>query len=178
MHDVLLILGSARSDGYTAAAADVLRQKLDLTEQQVVDLHLCNIHSFDYHAPMVRDDFGIVVTRLLAHTQLVFTTPVYWYAMSALMKTFFDRLTDLLLQSDSRPLGRALAGRNVWLLATGTDETLPNGFTVPFEKTASYFSMCWKEAFYVKINDDLPPKAQDLGAALELAAALARIGQQ
>jgi len=91
---------------------------------------------------MGRDDFQIVVGRMLEHQQIILATPVYWYAMSGLMKTFFDRLTDLLSNPEARKLGRALAGRNVWVLATGTDEKLPAGFGVPFQKTAEYFSMC------------------------------------
>lgn len=172
MDDVLLIVGSPRARGNTAAAADCLRAELRLADEQVVDLRLCCIEPFEYDADLARDDFHTLITRILDHRQLVFATPVYWYAMSGLMKTLFDRLTDLLLDAEARTLGRALAGRSVWLLATGTDETLPEGFTVPFEKTASYFSMRWREAFYEQVDAAMPPGAQNLAAVRALAAAL------
>lgn len=174
MVDVLLILGSPRAGGNTAAAAECLRAELRLPSEQVVDLRFCKIEPFHYGAELRRDDFHRVIGRILGHHQLVFATPVYWYAMSGLMKTFFDRLTDLLLDAEARTLGRRLAERSVWQLATGTDETLPNGFTVPFEKTASYFDMRWKAASYVHIDAALPPGAQELSAVRALAAAVAR----
>jgi hypothetical protein len=69
-------------------------------------------------------------------------------------------------------VGRALARRDVWLLATGTDEALPDGFTVPFERTAQYFQMRWKAAFYVRADATLSP-AEDLVEVRRLAAAIA-----
>ena len=45
---------------------------------------------------------------------------------------------------------RDLARRDVWLLATGTDEALPPGFHEPFARTAAYYTMRWQEAFYVR----------------------------
>jgi len=174
MADVLLMLGSPRAEGNTAAAAGRLQAELGLKPRQLIDLRACDIGPFDYDPELERDDFRAVISRMINHRQIVFATPVYWYAMSGLMKTFFDRLTDLLLDPEARPLGRALAGRRVWLLATGTDETLPDGFTVPFEKTASYFEMHWNSAFYVQIDESVAPCAQDLSPVSALAAAIAR----
>jgi putative NADPH-quinone reductase len=174
MGDVLIILGSPRARGNTSAAAECLRAELSLMPEQVIDLRLCRIEPFEYGAKLARDDFHAVIARMLDHQEIVFATPVYWYAMSGLMKTFFDRLTDLLVDAEVKRLGRALAGRRVWLLATGTDETLPHGFTVPFEKTASYFDMRWKAAFYVHVDAAASPGAQNLRTVLALAAAIAR----
>jgi multimeric flavodoxin WrbA len=176
MHGVLLILGSHRANGNTAAAADRLRDALDLTDDQVLDLRLCSIEPFRYGGDMGRDDFGTVIGRVLENRHIVFATPVYWYAMSGLMKTFFDRLTDLLVEPEAREVGRALAGRNLWALATGTDKALPTGFTVPFEKTGDYFSMRWRGAFYVCVDDDPPAASAEAAAVRGLTAALMRAG--
>jgi len=64
------------------------------------------------------------------------------------MKIFFDRLSDLLVNAE----GRALAGRQVSLLTTGTGCELPSGFTEPFRRTEGYFDMEWKAICYT----DLP----------------------
>ena len=77
---------------------------------------------------------------------IVFATPVYWYAMSAPLKFFFDRLTDL--TENLKPIGKALAGKSVWLIATGTDPELPDGFEVPFCRTAEYFDMRYRGVVY------------------------------
>jgi putative NADPH-quinone reductase len=176
MEEILLVLGSSRPKGNTTAAVRALQSGLGLGPSQLVDLLDHDIQPFDYQLPMTRDDFASVLERLLRHQRLVFATPVYWYAMSGLMKNFFDRLTDLLLCDEGRLLGRALAHRQLWLLATGVEEELPHGFTVPFERTASYFSMSWKGACYVRVDDALPPDKQDLSAIRSLAAELMRPG--
>jgi multimeric flavodoxin WrbA len=178
MNDVLLILGSPREQGNTWSAAECLRAELRLRPEHVIDLRLSRIEPFQYDAKLERDHFHTIVTRMLQHQHLVFATPVYWYAMSGLMKTFFDRMTDLLLTSEGRKLGRALAGRRIWLIATGTDDTLPDGFIVPFQKTASYFDMSWQAAAYVKVNADPPPPAEELSEVRTLAAAIASCGNR
>jgi len=76
------------------------------------------------------------------------------------------------LTSEARQIGRSLAGREVWLLATGTDDSLPPGFTEPFARTAAYFEMQWREAFYARIDKNVPASQQDYSAAGQLAAAI------
>jgi multimeric flavodoxin WrbA len=176
MTEVLLILGSPRERGNTFAAAECLRAELGLGLEQMVDLRLSRIEPFQYDAKLERDDFHTIVSLMLQHDHLVFASPVYWYAMSGLMKTFFDRLTDLVLTPGARKLGRALAGRNIWLIATGTDDRLPDGFIVPFRKSASYFDMRWQAAAYVKVDASRPFADQELSGVRTLAAAIASCG--
>ena len=92
------------------------------------------------------DRFAELVTAMLHHQQIVFATPVYWYAMSAGMKTLFDRLTDLV--TIQKPLGRQLKNKQIYMVAVGSDPALPPGFEVPFRLTAQYFGMEWKGGYY------------------------------
>ena len=171
MRHLLAITGSARGDGNTALMVAHLRRALDLRDDQIVDLQSCRLEPFRYDAPPA-DDFLGIVERMLAHRHIVFATPVYWYAMSGLLKTFFDRLTDLLLSASGRRHGRALAGRDIWLIATGTDPTLPDGFTEPFARTADYFDMRWRQAFYIRVPKDPLPAGHEFAEVDELAAAI------
>jgi hypothetical protein len=166
----LVLLGSARQGGNTHQAVDRLLACMD-PRPTLVDLQRLHIEPFGYER-QGQDDFRGVIDQILRHRRVVFATPVYWYAMSGLMKTFFDRLTDLLLDPQSRPLGRSLAGREIWLLATGTDDSLPPGFAEPFARTADYFDMQWQRAFYVRIGKAASPAAQDFGPAEQLGTAL------
>ena len=172
MDRLLAITGSARGDGNTALTVAHLRRALALADDHIIDLGAHRLEPFRYEPPPPVDDFLMIVDRILAHQHIVFATPVYWYAMSGLMKVFFDRLTDLLLTADGRRTGRALAGRDVWLIATGTDEELPDGFDVPFVRTAEYFDMRWRQAFYVCVPKETLPAGHEFPAVENLAGAI------
>lgn len=88
-----------------------------------LDLRDLDIQQFEYGGGVDRDDFGRVTEAMTAHTRILFATPVYWYSMSGRMKVLFDRLTDLI--TVRKDIGRRLKGRTVFLLACGTDPTLP-----------------------------------------------------
>lgn len=165
---VLIVMGSARSDGNTASAVRDLSPQLGHTVD-IVDLSMLTIGPFDYLRHDDRDDFRSVIEMMITSGHIVFATPVYWYSMSGTMKGFFDRLTDLLLDAENRKAGRALAGRHVWLLATGTDESLPDGFQEPFASTAAYFGMVWRQAFYCRSVEGAPLTSESLAETRKLA---------
>lgn len=140
----LLILGSARKAGGTHQLASRLTQELEL---KVLDLLDYTIHPYNYSGHYPPDDaFQQVAEELLSHTVLVFATPVYWYSMSSYMKVLFDRLTDLV--TIQKKLGRQLKGKKVFLLAVGSDEEMPEGFEVPFRRTADYLDMHFIDSYY------------------------------
>lgn len=172
MARVAIIAASARRDGNTRRMVDAFAGQCgDLAQE--IDLARLRIDPFDYDRLEERDDFLPVVKAMTRSDHIVFATPVYWYAMSGGMKTFFDRLTDLLLAPANRQLGRALAGRKAWLLATGTEEHLPPGFTEPFARTAAYFAMEWRDAAYCRSEGDSPLAGDALAPAVELAGRIA-----
>lgn len=138
----LIILGTARDESNTLLA---LKQNEQFRNFEIIELHKLNIQPYSYAQP-ASDDFLEVAKKMIAVDVIVFATPVYWYAMSGSLKIFFDRLTDLV--TTSKELGRALAGKKVYLFATGTDEELPFGFDTPFIKTSEYFSMSFKQSIY------------------------------
>lgn len=123
-------------------------------QAELIDLASRRLRPFTYQRVEGEDDFEGIVQRMLAHRQILMATPVYWYAMSGIMKAFFDRLTDLLTGNDPTRRGRALAGRKLWLLAVGTDPHLPEGFEVPFESTARYLEMEWGGSCYCRTTGE------------------------
>lgn len=103
MEKVLILVGSARSESNTLKTVDVL----NYPEAEIINLIDLNISPYKYHDTNREDDFMQVVSKMLEADLIVFATPVYWYAMSGLMKVFFDRLTDL-LSGERKVLGRRL----------------------------------------------------------------------
>jgi multimeric flavodoxin WrbA len=101
----------------------------------------------DYTHSNAGDDFLNVVERVPIAKTIVVATPVYWYAMSAPMKIFFDRMADLMQTAKEK--GRELAGKNTRLLSTGEETLLPDGFEVPTWRKCAKFSACmWNQIRY------------------------------
>ena len=166
----LILLASSRRNGNSRLVADRLRRALDAPASALIDLAAMELRAFDYDAVSEDDGLRPLLKRFGSSRHAIFATPVYWYAMSAPMKTFFDRLTDILLDEQSRPLGRALAGTNLWLLANGTDPDMPEGFAEPFRRTADYFGMVWREACYVRVGPNGQPEEAEMAKVDALAA--------
>jgi multimeric flavodoxin WrbA len=144
----LVILGSARGNGETFQAIHIAFPRGGV---DIVDLLSLSISPYDYDGKNADDDFVSVVERMLKAEDIVFATPVYWYAMAAQMKIFFDRFSDLITRK--KAMGRALAGKRIWVLATGTDRELPQGFEIPFKSTATYFAMHYCGICYLYTRD-------------------------
>ena len=141
----IVILASARGESNTLEA---VKQLCPVNPYELIDLRLKRIAPYDYaHPNDEADDFLRIVQKMVAADTIVFATPVYWYAMSGLMKVFFDRFSELL--STHKPLGKALQGKRTFLISSGYDAELPPGFEVPFKMTSEYFKMEYVKAFYL-----------------------------
>ncbi len=158
----LIVSGSARADGDIALA--VKRLSAALGRSHHINLAAERLRPFAYEAVADNDRFRAIIAAMSETDRIILATPVYWYSMSGIMKNFFDRLTDILLDPAKRPLGRSLAGRKLWLVATGADPLLPEGFEVPFRMTADYFGMEWRDLCYLHCASGEPPALRPLDA--------------
>jgi putative NADPH-quinone reductase len=140
---VSIIIGTSRSDGNTIT---LVKAALAGRTSQTFNLNKYPIGYFDYNHKNQNDSFATIAKKVSRSKTIVFATPVYWYAMTAQMKTFFDRMTDLI--TIRKEIGRSLAGKKVFLLSCGTDKVLPKGFEIPFALTSRYFKMKYCGAFY------------------------------
>jgi multimeric flavodoxin WrbA len=64
-----------------------------------------------------------VVKKMIEAEVIVCATPVYWYAMSAQMKVYFEHLFYQITIRKTK--GRALKGNSCYLVSVGSDEDLP-----------------------------------------------------
>ncbi len=140
----LIILGSARKKSDTKKFLDLVLADIDHT---LIDLLDYPISGYDYsHIYSADDSYSKIVNEVLNHNTIVFATPVYWYSMSALMKTFFDRFSDLVTYR--KEIGRLLKGKSTLLLAVGADLEPPQGFESPFKLTSNYLDMQFLGSIY------------------------------
>ena len=148
--NVAVILGTSKSDGNTRILVDKFIEK---SGADIFDLSLLKISFFDYLHKNSSDDFLSLIHKLITYDHIVFATPVYWYSMSAQLKVFFDRLSDLL--TIEKGLGRQLKGKSISVLSTGYDSDCPSCFIQPFELTANYMDLTFKGCEYVSIQSEV-----------------------
>ena len=134
----IIILGSERKNGITEKVATRLSELLACECVNLLDL---NIERFqydqDYTAP---NDFILLMDRITKeYDHIIFATPVYWYSMSGIMKIFFDRLSDLLM--DEKEIGRKLRGKKMSVITSSIGNHLDQQFWLPFQETAEYMGM-------------------------------------
>lgn len=157
---ILVLLGSSRSDGNTRR---VVECAFSDSAHRLIDLGRLSFSEYDYAHRNRDDDFASLADALVVHDRIVLATPVYWYTMSATMKRFIDRLSDLV--TIRKPLGRSLAGRQLFVVATSTEPALPPGFESTFRSTAAYLDMVWSGCLHIGFEQDLQLTAEAADAA-------------
>lgn len=147
---ILVILGTSRPNGNTRKLVDAAFPPG--APARIVDLSDHRIAPYAYDYRHDADDFLTLARAMIEAKTIVFATPVYWYAMSAQLKVFFDRLSDL--TRVYKKMGRSLAGKNVYAIATSSGDGLPAGFETPFAQTSRYLDMRWKGLLHAHFSED------------------------
>ncbi|WP_114732822.1 flavodoxin family protein [Vibrio cholerae] len=162
---IAVVLGTSKSDGNTRKLVEVFQASTDTT---LFDLSDYAISFYDYEHVNRNDDFIHLINKLVEFDHLVFASPVYWYSMSAQLKVFFDRLSDLL--TIEKELGRCLKGKSVSVISTGFNKACPSCFSEPFQLTADYLGLVYKGCTYVSVQseDDLSKLKETTRQALEI----------
>ena len=149
-NNTVIILGSARSDGNTRKIVDFISKNY---RYDLVDLNDFHINYFDYDNNHRDDDFLPLMKKLASQYQcIIFATPVYWYSMSAIMKTFFDRISDLLIWE--KELGRTLRGKSMGVVSCSGHNDLKDGFDMPFKESAIFLGMNYLGHVHAWIDSD------------------------
>lgn len=144
----IILIGSSRSNGNTR---DVVTQIIEDIDIPIVDLSMLNISPYDYEYRNRTDDFMPLIERIIIFDTIVLATPVYWYTMSATMKIFIDRISDLL--DIRKDLGRKLRGKKLFVIASfGT--SLPKGFEDAFSQTCEYLGIEYLGASLVYVGSE------------------------
>lgn len=151
----IILVGSSRNDGDILSAVKTIVQDRQIP---LIDLNLKNISYFDYAHRNKGDDFIPVAEKMVKHNPIILATPVYWYTMSAIMKTFIDRWSDLL--EIRKDIGRRLAGKDLYVVTSYASE-FPRGFEEPFAQTCGYLEMNYKGCFYFYTGKDKQTQSQN-----------------
>lgn len=158
----IIIQCSARSKGDSSKITRALCEKFGFDAINLCEL---NIHPFDYNQRHADDDFLPTIQNLVDNYQnLLFLTPVYWYTMSARMKIFLDRISDLLKWH--KETGRKLRGMGMGLISVSNDPILQEHFEVPVRLSAEYLGMHYHGHIHCWVSEGMI--ADDVKKNLEL----------
>ena len=122
---------------------NTIAQAVDATIYNLKDYQ---ISPFDYEHKNIDDDFVALVKELLTYDQIIFASPVYWYTMSAQMKIFVDRISDLL--HVKKEIGRQLRGKSTAIICTGASPQPERSFEEVFINSFKFLSMDYKGMLY------------------------------
>lgn len=134
---MVIINGSSNPKGNTERLSLLVAEQANA---KIIRLREYKISHYDYEHKNKNDDFLPLIKNIVIENDcLIFVTPVYWYAMSGLMKFFFDRITDLL--TIETELGRNLRRKKMVVFTTSNGDNLGEIFFNPFVKSAEYLGM-------------------------------------
>jgi len=154
----IILLGSSNSAGETQKICSYVSS---MTAFPIIDLKLKTISAFDYEFSNSDDDFYPLMRSIVNQYDLViFATPVYWYTMSGIMKTFFDRISDCL--KVEKEIGRKLRGMDMAVISCGFDRALKDGFHMPFIESARYLGMNYVADVHCWIENGVIPRSVQL----------------
>lgn len=162
MRSTIALFSSSRRGGNTGRLLDRIASELNI---EVVDLASRRISPYDYDHTNRNDDFEPLMQRVLANDQIIFATPIYWYAVSPAMKVFLDRLSDLLELPDLLSQGRRLRGKNAYVACTSIGEEPAAEFIGAFRETFQYLGMHFGGAVHLNCRDGYRPGAHESEAS-------------
>lgn len=149
MPPTIALFASSRRHGNTGAVLDRVAEALHI---QVLDLSTEDIAPYDYTHGNRGDGFELLIDRILTYEQIIFAAPVYWYSVPPAMKTFIDRLNDLLEVSELKAKGRQLRGKRAFVLATSGIDEVSSAFIAMFRDTFAYLGMSYRGVLHVNCD--------------------------
>jgi multimeric flavodoxin WrbA len=158
MLSTIALLSSSRRLGNTGQLIDRIALELNI---EIVDLVGRRMSSFDYDHLNRNDDFEPLMQRVLAHEQIIFETPIYWYAVSPAMKVFLDRISDLLELPDLLSEGRRLRGKIAYVVCTSICNEPSTAFMDAFLETFNYLGMHFGGVAHVNCQNGYLPAIHD-----------------
>jgi multimeric flavodoxin WrbA len=158
MHSTIALFASSRRNGNTGQLMDRIAAELDIA---VVDLAEKNMSPYDYEHRNRRDDFEPLMEHVLGFEQMIFASPVYWYAVSPPMKIFLDRISDYLDLPDLLEKGRRLRGKRAYVVCTSVYDEVPSSFINAFRETFDYLGVDLGGFVHANCRDGYTPASYE-----------------
>jgi len=115
MSNTVAVFSSSRSNGNTGKLLANVASKINI---DTISLSEYIFSDYDYEYKNQGDDFLSLIDKVLAYENIIFASPVYWYSVTPAMKTFLDRISDLLELPHLLDTGRRLRGKTAYVLCS------------------------------------------------------------
>lgn len=127
---IAVIYGSSRPNGNTDLLAEKVIQGIEAEKVYLRDEQLQPIIDMRHSEEGFQDRgdaYNALLERILPHETLIFSTPIYWYSVSGLMKNFIDRWSHSMRDSKFPEFKSIMASKTAYVLAVGGDEPYIKG---------------------------------------------------
>ncbi len=148
---IALINASSRPEGNCKHIENLLKEHLPINSFFLNDYQ---IGFFDYNNQNKNDDFLPFLEQLLDYQIWILLTPVYWYTMSAQMKIFLDRFSDILKWKREWLIN--LKDTRWFVISCGSESIEIPGYFNPFRLSASYLNIDYLGDTHVWKDNYLP----------------------
>ncbi|MGX9134426.1 flavodoxin family protein [Rummeliibacillus sp. JY-2-4R] len=136
---ITAFIGSTRVNGNAELLTDIVMKGIRHDKIYLKELNIQPIHDLRHDVngfQPVDDDYDQIVHALIESDLLIFSTPVYWYTMSGLMKNMIDRISQT-MRDDRYPTFREqLKTKSAIVVTVGGDD--PNIKALPLIQTFKY----------------------------------------
>lgn len=127
---IAVIYGGSRPEGNSETLTNQVIQGLQAEKVYLRDYQIQSIidgrHAEEgFHD--VADDYNSIIDRILPHDILIFSTPIYWYSMSGVMKNFIDRWSQTMRDANYPDFKKQLAQKKAYVIAVGGDDPYVKG---------------------------------------------------
>lgn len=122
---ITCLFGSSRNNGNSKVLLDYLLygtdhriiNLFDTNIEKVIDNRHSNVYSMDLH----QDDYSKVLKSVMDADTIIFSTPLYWYSMSASLKLFIDRWTESLREEHRNDFKEEMSKKKYIVMIVGGD---------------------------------------------------------
>ncbi|QAS51425.1 flavodoxin family protein [Halobacillus litoralis] len=127
---ITVLYGSTRADGNTELLTEYALQGISAKRVVLKDYYIKEIVDQRHEAQgfsEVKDDYNTIIDAMLAADVLIFATPIYWYGMSSVMKTFIDRWSQTVRDEKYPNFKVLMSKKKAYMIAVGGDNPTKKG---------------------------------------------------
>lgn len=143
---IVAFIGSSRANGNTEYLTDVMLEGFNYRKIYLKDILVKPIEDKRHTEEgfsVVDDDHDSIIEAILESDILVFSTPIYWYSTSGLMKNLIDRFSQVIRDERYPNLKEHLQKVQNYVVAVGGDNPRIKGLPLiqQFKYTFDFLKM-------------------------------------